>query len=58
MSQLPTFLPALFEAFGHQSADVRKVMALGSFLYSLAGVVLLEMLDIRLPFIALGQLVI
>ena len=27
MTQLPTFLPALFEAFGHQSADVRKVMA-------------------------------
>ncbi|KGN44556.1 CLIP-associated protein isoform X1 [Cucumis sativus] len=26
MSQLPTFLPALFEAFGHQSADVRKTV--------------------------------
>ncbi|KAJ1416845.1 Vacuole morphology and inheritance protein 14, Fab1-binding region [Sesbania bispinosa] len=29
MAQLPSFLPALFEAFGNQSADVRKV--LGSF---------------------------
>ncbi|KAG7014585.1 CLIP-associated protein [Cucurbita argyrosperma subsp. argyrosperma] len=26
MTQLPTFLPALFEAFGHQSADVRKTV--------------------------------
>lgn len=25
MAQLPSFLPALFEAFGNQSADVRKV---------------------------------
>ena len=25
MHQLPSFLPALFEAFGNQSADVRKV---------------------------------
>ena len=25
MAQLPTFLPALFDAFGNQSADVRKV---------------------------------
>lgn len=25
MSQLPSFLPALFDAFGNQSADVRKV---------------------------------
>lgn len=25
MGQLPSFLPALFEAFGNQSADVRKV---------------------------------
>ncbi|MCI22130.1 CLIP-associated protein-like, partial [Trifolium medium] len=24
MAQLPSFLPALFEAFGNQSADVRK----------------------------------
>lgn len=24
-SQLPSFLPALFDAFGNQSADVRKV---------------------------------
>lgn len=24
-AQLPSFLPALFEAFGNQSADVRKV---------------------------------
>ena len=26
MAQLPSFLPALFEAFGNQSADVRKVI--------------------------------
>jgi len=26
MVQLPSFLPALFEAFGNQSADVRKVI--------------------------------
>lgn len=26
MAQLPSFLPALFEAFGNQSADVRKVL--------------------------------
>ena len=26
MAQLPSFLPALFDAFGNQSADVRKVM--------------------------------
>uniref|UniRef100_A0A2P2MUJ3 CLIP-associated protein isoform X1 n=2 Tax=Rhizophora mucronata TaxID=61149 RepID=A0A2P2MUJ3_RHIMU len=26
MAQLPSFLPALFEAFGNQSADIRKVM--------------------------------
>ncbi|CAL5353551.1 hypothetical protein CsSME_00041593 [Camellia sinensis var. sinensis] len=26
MSQLPSFLPALFEAFGNQSADVRKTV--------------------------------
>ncbi|CAM6093819.1 unnamed protein product [Calypogeia fissa] len=26
MAQLPTFLPALFEAFGHQNADVRKTV--------------------------------
>ena len=25
MTQLPSFLPALFDAFGNQSADVRKV---------------------------------
>lgn len=25
MGQLPSFLPALFDAFGNQSADVRKV---------------------------------
>lgn len=25
MSKLPSFLPALFDAFGSQSADVRKV---------------------------------
>lgn len=25
MSQLPSFLPSLFDAFGNQSADVRKV---------------------------------
>lgn len=25
MAQLPSFLPALFDAFGNQSADVRKV---------------------------------
>lgn len=25
MDQLPSFLPAVFEAFGNQSADVRKV---------------------------------
>ena len=28
MAQLPSFLPALFEAFGNQSADVRKVLML------------------------------
>lgn len=28
MVQLPSFLPALFEAFGNQSADVRKVLML------------------------------
>lgn len=28
MAQLPSFLPALFEAFGNQSADVRKVLEL------------------------------
>lgn len=28
MAQLPSFLPALFEAFGNQSADVRKVILL------------------------------
>lgn len=28
MAQLPSFLPALFEAFGNQSADVRKVLCL------------------------------
>nr|XP_023877964.1 CLIP-associated protein-like [Quercus suber]POE78965.1 clip-associated protein [Quercus suber] len=26
MAQLPSFLPALFEAFGNQSADVRKTV--------------------------------
>lgn len=26
MAQLPSFLPALFEAFGNPSADVRKVL--------------------------------
>lgn len=26
MAQLPSFLPALFEAFGNQSADIRKVL--------------------------------
>ena len=26
MGQLPSFLPALFDAFGNQSADVRKVI--------------------------------
>jgi len=26
MAQLPSFLPSLFEAFGNQSADVRKVL--------------------------------
>ena len=25
MAQMPSFLPALFDAFGNQSADVRKV---------------------------------
>ena len=36
MTQLPSFLPALFEAFGNQSADVRKVNGLlfFSFLFS------------------------
>ncbi|KAJ7292376.1 hypothetical protein O6H91_04G042000 [Diphasiastrum complanatum] len=26
MSQLPSFLPALFDAFGNQNADVRKTV--------------------------------
>jgi len=26
MARLPSFLPALFEAFGNQSADIRKVL--------------------------------
>jgi CLIP-associating protein 1/2 len=37
MAQLPSFLPALFDAFGNQSADVRKVgvlFATRKFLYS------------------------
>ncbi|CAA2934086.1 CLIP-associated isoform X1 [Olea europaea subsp. europaea] len=29
MGQLPSFLPALFDAFGNQSADVRKVLIFG-----------------------------
>ncbi|CAJ1968308.1 unnamed protein product [Sphenostylis stenocarpa] len=29
MAQLPSFLPALFEAFGNQSADVRKNLSIG-----------------------------
>jgi len=35
MVQLPSFLPALFEAFGNPSADVRKVLM---FLYALDNV--------------------
>lgn len=31
MTQLPSFLPALFDAFGNQSADVRKVKMISVF---------------------------
>lgn len=31
MVQLPSFLPSIFEAFGNQSADVRKVIYLFEF---------------------------
>lgn len=31
MGQLQSFLPALFNAFGSQSADVRKVLAISFF---------------------------
>jgi CLIP-associating protein 1/2 len=42
MAQLPSFLPALFEAFGNQSADVRKVF--GSFICIIYGSSLLTFL--------------
>lgn len=35
MAQLPSFLPALFDAFGNQSADVRKVIINSSFIWIL-----------------------